>query len=70
MVRLSIPTIIVWLLGFYAMLHCFLNGVAELTRFADRQFYLDWWNAPSLDIFWRKWNIPVHSVDALFQFLN
>lgn len=30
---------------FYATFHCFLNGVSEILRFADRQFYLDWWYA-------------------------
>lgn len=28
--------------------------------FGDRLFYLDWWNATSLDYFWRTWNLPVH----------
>lgn len=30
-------------------------------RFADRQFYEDWWNSTSWDEFARKWNKPVHS---------
>lgn len=30
-------------------------------RFADRQFYEDWWNATSWDEFSRKWNKPVHT---------
>eukprot|EP00727_Mastigamoeba_balamuthi_P012215 m51a1_g7616 hypothetical protein (542) ;mRNA; r:278996-281202 len=60
-IQLSVPSIIVWLLGFYALLHCFLNGMSELTRFADREFYTDWWNSSSLDVFWRRWNIPVHT---------
>jgi hypothetical protein len=51
---------IVWLLMFFALFHCFLNGVAELTRFGDREFYQDFWNAHRLDVFWRKWNILVH----------
>ena len=58
--RLSIPSIVAWLLGFYAFFHCWLNVIAELLRFGDREFYRDWWNATSLDIFWRKWNILVH----------
>ena len=58
--RLSIPSIVAWLLGFYAFFHCWLNVIAEILRFGDREFYRDWWNATSLDIFWRKWNILVH----------
>jgi hypothetical protein len=60
LLRLSIPSIVAWLLMFYAFFHCWLNVIAELTQFADREFYQDWWNAPSLDIFWRKWNRLVH----------
>jgi len=60
LLRLSIPTIIMWLLGFYGIFHCFLNSLSEFTGFADRQFYLDWWNSQSLDVFWRKWNLLVH----------
>jgi len=59
-IRLSIPSIIAWLLAFYAFFHCWLNAVAEFLAFADREFYRDWWNANTLDAFWRKWNILVH----------
>jgi sterol O-acyltransferase len=34
---------------------------SEYDRFADRQFYEDWWNATSWDEFSRKWNKPVHT---------
>jgi len=60
LLRLTIPSIIVWLLGFYAIFHCFLNSLSEFLRFADRLFYKDWWNSDSLDVFWRKWNLLVH----------
>ena len=36
------------------------NAFAELTRFADRGFYEDWWNATDFGEFSRKWNKPVH----------
>ncbi|TIC70439.1 MBOAT-domain-containing protein [Wallemia mellicola] len=39
---------------------CICNAFAELTRFADREFYQDWWNATTWDQFARKWNKPVH----------
>lgn len=58
--KLALPSFCMWLAGFYAFFHCWLNIVAELLRFADRQFFLDWWNSTSLDSFWRKWNNPVH----------
>lgn len=42
------------------MFHSFLNLIGELLQFADRSFYLDWWNANNIDTFWRSWNMPVH----------
>lgn len=39
---------------------CILNLLAELTFFADRAFYADWWNSISWDQFARDWNRPVH----------
>lgn len=60
LLKLSIPNTYVWLLGFYWFFHLYLNLAAELTRFGDRVFYKDWWNARTLDIYWRTWNMPVH----------
>jgi hypothetical protein len=45
MMKLAIPSFMVWLAGFYLLFGCFCNGLAEVLRFADRQFYLAWWNA-------------------------
>ncbi|KAI9458108.1 MBOAT, membrane-bound O-acyltransferase family-domain-containing protein [Russula earlei] len=42
-------------------LECICNGFAELSYFADRGFYEDWWNSTSWDEFSRKWNKPVHN---------
>ena len=60
LLKLAIPNHIIWLIGFYWMFHSFLNIFAELLRFADREFYRDWWNACSVQYFWANWNIPVH----------
>ena len=37
-----LPGIATYLLAFFGLLHCWMNLFAELTRFADRLFYLDW----------------------------
>ncbi|GJE91227.1 MBOAT, membrane-bound O-acyltransferase family-domain-containing protein [Phanerochaete sordida] len=58
---LALPFMIAYLLLFYLIFECICNGFAELSRFADRQFYEDWWNATSWDEFSRKWNKPVHT---------
>lgn len=60
LLKLAIPNHLIWLLFFYLYFHSFLNIVAELMRFSDREFYQDWWNAQSVNYFWRNWNIPVH----------
>ncbi|KAI0705236.1 MBOAT, membrane-bound O-acyltransferase family-domain-containing protein [Cytidiella melzeri] len=58
---LALPFMVAYLLLFYLIFECICNGFAELSRFADRQFYEDWWNAASWDEFSRKWNKPVHT---------
>ncbi|XP_031352690.1 sterol O-acyltransferase 2-like isoform X2 [Photinus pyralis] len=44
---------------FYSF-HSYFNATAELTRFSDRLFYLDWWTAENLDEFLRGWSYFVH----------
>lgn len=60
LLKLSPTSLYIWLLGFYGIFHSFFNAVAELLLFGDRQFYHAWWNANSLDEYWRLWNAPVH----------
>lgn len=45
---------------FYCFFHLWLNILAELLRFGDREFYKDWWNAKTVEEYWRMWNMPVH----------
>jgi len=45
---------------FYGLLHSWMNAFAELLRFPDRTFYLDWWNSKEFGNYYRKWNIIVH----------
>ncbi|XP_031093520.1 diacylglycerol O-acyltransferase 1A-like [Ipomoea triloba] len=58
--KLSVPNLYVWLCMFYCFFHLWLNILAELLRFGDREFYKDWWNARTIDEYWRMWNMPVH----------
>ncbi|KAJ1994560.1 hypothetical protein GGI25_003092 [Coemansia spiralis] len=58
--KLSVISASVWFLGFYAIFHAGLNALAEVLRFADRAFYLDWWNSVDLAAYWREWNLPIH----------
>ncbi|KAJ2158425.1 hypothetical protein GGF46_003776 [Coemansia sp. RSA 552] len=58
--KLSVISATVWFLGFYAIFHSGLNALAEALRFADRAFYLDWWNSVDLGAYWREWNLPIH----------
>lgn len=44
----------------FLVLHLVQNLFAELTRFADRKFYGDWWNSRTYAVFYRKWNGVVH----------
>ncbi|XP_038078310.1 diacylglycerol O-acyltransferase 1-like [Patiria miniata] len=58
--KLAVPNHFIWLMFFYFYFHSFLNIMAELLRFADREFYRDWWNSESVGYFWRNWNIPTY----------
>ncbi|KAK6055283.1 MBOAT family protein [Cooperia oncophora] len=60
LLKLAIPNIVIWLIGFYTLFHSFLNFIAEVLKFADREFYRDFWNSETTEYFWRTWNIPVH----------
>jgi diacylglycerol O-acyltransferase-1 len=49
LMRTAVPLLAAWLLAFWGTFELGLNLLAELTRFADREFYLDWWNSRTLD---------------------
>jgi sterol O-acyltransferase len=50
-----LPSILVYLLTFFALLHAWLNAWAEITRFADRCFYESWWNSRTYSEYYRMW---------------
>lgn len=58
--RLLFPFMITFLLVFLVIFEYILGAFAEITRFADRQFYADWWNSCDWLEFSREWNKPVH----------
>ncbi|KAF2477603.1 uncharacterized protein BDR25DRAFT_299489 [Lindgomyces ingoldianus] len=57
--KLSTISLFCWLCGFFAIFQSFLNALAEMMRFADREFYGDWWNVSSIRTYWTTWNKPV-----------
>ena len=65
---LLFPFMMEYLLSWYVIWECVLNVLAELTRFADRGFYADWWNSTSWDQFARDWNRPVHNFLLRFAY--
>ena len=44
----------------YLIFHSYLNFMAELLCFGDRDFYKDWWNSERIRYFWNRWNRLVH----------
>lgn len=60
LLKLSTISLVVWLAGFFALFQSFLNALAEITQFGDRDFYEPWWNSESLGTYWRTWNKPVY----------
>ncbi|CAF1148007.1 unnamed protein product [Adineta steineri] len=63
----TLPGALLLFCAFYGFLHCWLNAFAEMLRFADRQFYSDWWTANSWSSYYRTWNIVVH--DWLYTYV-
>nr|KAJ3422993.1 hypothetical protein HK105_004952 [Polyrhizophydium stewartii] len=59
--KLSIISVVIWLLMFWSLFHCWLNILAELLCFGDRRFYQPWWNAKDISEYWRLWNSPVYN---------
>ena len=43
LLKLAVPNHVIWIIFFYWFFHAFLNLLAELLRFSDREFYRDWW---------------------------
>lgn len=60
LLKLAVPNHLLWLIFFYLLFHSFLNITGEILKFADRNFYGDWWNATNVEDFWRYWNLPIH----------
>ncbi|KAM1155714.1 hypothetical protein ACFX13_027158 [Malus domestica] len=55
--KLSVPNLYVWLCMFYCFFHLWLNILAELLCFGDREFYKDWWNAQTVEEPVHKWMV-------------
>ncbi|KAH8374560.1 hypothetical protein KR200_001137 [Drosophila serrata] len=62
-----LPCQVIFLCGFYLILHSWLNFTAELLRFGDRMFYKDWWTSHTYDAYYRNWNVVVH--DWLYEYV-
>ena len=60
-IDMLLPLLLEQLLSWYVIWECLLNVLAEVTLFADRGFYGDWWNSVSWDQYARDWNRPVHN---------
>ncbi|KOS17239.1 putative sterol O-acyltransferase 2 [Escovopsis weberi] len=58
---LLFPFMLTFLLIFLVIFEYVLGAFAEITCFADRHFYADWWNSTDWMEFSREWNVPVYS---------
>lgn len=41
LMKLSTVSLVIWLAGFFALFHSFLNALSEILRFGDREFYAE-----------------------------
>lgn len=42
-------------LNIYLLFESLPNAISEVTLYADREFYQDWWNATNIKEFYSKW---------------
>ena len=61
LMRCMLPVTILLIVIFFIVFENIENIFAEITRFADRQFYDEWWNSSTFEEFNRLWNKPVHN---------
>lgn len=54
------PFLMVYLFTFFLIWDAILNVIAELSCFADRDFYGPWWSCTDWSEYARIWNRPVH----------
>ncbi|CAR66406.1 DEHA2F24222p [Debaryomyces hansenii CBS767] len=54
------PFLMEYLFTFFLIWDAILNVIAELSRFADRDFYGPWWSCSDWSEYARIWNRPVH----------
>ena len=58
--RCMAPAMGCMLFTHFLILHVVQNIGAEMSCFADRGFYNDWWNSRTFSVFYRHWNGVVH----------
>ncbi|GMM35268.1 hypothetical protein DASC09_025930 [Saccharomycopsis crataegensis] len=56
LIKLADISILIWLITYYVVFHDYLNFMAEVTMFNDREFYVQWWNSRSVGAYWKTWN--------------
>ncbi|XP_071439772.1 sterol O-acyltransferase 1 [Hetaerina americana] len=61
------PAMLIFLCGFYLLLHSWMNAFAEMLQFSDRMFYKDWWTSSTFATYYRTWNVVVH--DWLYTYV-
>lgn len=53
--KLQMSIILMTVLLIFLLFESLPNAASELTLYADREFYQDWWNATTIEEFYGKW---------------
>ncbi len=64
--KLILVAPVMYFLCSISMLHAWFNFTAELTKFADREFYSNWWSALGYTEWYRLWNVPIHDFTTIY----
>eukprot|EP01083_Nonionella_stella_P097162 273112_1 len=65
----ALPGMLVVIMCFWGVVHCWLHTWSELTGYCDTVFYEDWWNANTFASYSKKWNLVVYNWSYNYFFL-
>ena len=65
----AIPGMLLVIMCFFGVVHCWLNMWSELMGYSDRIFYEDWWASNTFAAYSKKWNLVVYNWSYNYFFL-
>jgi sterol O-acyltransferase len=65
-----VTTFMIKFIAHNAILNAYLTMTGELLRFADKEFFNEWWSVSNYQSYYRKWNLLVHDWIHAYVYLD